>query len=213
MPSRISSRLARIVALLFLAIASLTSAAQSQEMGPRSNTTGLLVGLFLNGSSIDSDDLDGSNTGGGISGQLGWGFTPMFTILVGASGAQMSDDPEDFALVHLDFLGRFNFRSGEHAFVPFLEVGMSARAAGQDDAVIGVNGSSQTGDLEMAGGAFTFGGGFHYFVAPTVALGANLQISTGKFSTVEFDDVEVEGLELDATSSRLNVGLTWYPVR
>ena len=212
MPSPISS-LARIVSLLLLVFGSLTTAAHSQETSPRSNTTGLLVGLFLNGNSITSDEFDDSNTGGGISGQLGWGFTPMFTILVGASGAQMSDDPEDFALVHLDLLGRFNFRSGEHAFVPFLEVGMSARAAGQDDATIGVNGSSQTGDLEMAGGAFTFGGGFHYFVAQTVALGANLQISTGKFSTVEFDDVEVEGLELDATSSRLNLGLTWYPVR
>lgn len=210
---RISTPLARIVALHLLVVASFATPAQSQETSPRSNTTGLLAGLFLNGNSIDSDELDDSNTGGGFSAQLGWGFTPMFTILVGVSGAEMSDDPENFGLVHLDLLGRFSFRSGEHAFVPFLEVGMSARAAGQDDAIIGVNGSSQSGNLEMAGGAFTFGGGFHYFVAPTVALGANLQISTGKFSTVEIDNVEVEGFELDATSSRLNLGLTWYPVR
>jgi hypothetical protein len=167
----------------------------------------------LNGNSIDSEELDDAKSGGGFSAQLGWGFTPMFTMLVGVSGAQLSDDPEDFVLVHLDLVGRFNFRSGEHAFVPFLEVGMSGRAADQDDAIVGVNGSSQTGNLEMAGSAFTFGGGFHYFVAPTVALGANLQISTGTFSTVEIDNVEVEGFELDAISSRLNLGLTWHPVR
>lgn len=213
MSSRISSRLARIVVLLLLAFGSLTTAAQSQKTIPRSNTTGLLVGLFLNGNAIDSDGLDDAYTGGGFNAQLGWGFTPMFTIFVGVGGAQMSDDPEDFVLVHLELLGRFNFRSGEHAFVPFLEVGTSARAAGQDNAIISVDGSSQTGNLEMAGSAITFGGGFNYFVAPTLAIGANLQISTGKFSTVEIDNVEIEGLELDATSSRLNVGLTWYPVR
>jgi len=212
-PSRICSRLARIVASLVLVVASVTTRAQSQEAGPQSNTTGLLVGVLLNGNSIDSDELDDANTGGGFSAQLGWGFTPMFTILAGVSGARMNDDPDDFVLVHFDLLGRFNFRSGEHAFVPFLEVGTSARIAGQDDAIVTVGGSPQTVDLEMAGGAFTFGGGFHYFVAPTVALGANLQISTGDFTTVEIDNVEVEGLELEATSTRLNLGLTWYPMR
>lgn len=213
MPLRISSRLAPIFAFLMLAVASSTTPAQTQEKSLRSNTTGLLVGLFPSGNSIDSDGLDDTNTGRGFSGQLGWGFTPMFTIFIGLSGAQMADDPEDVFLVHLDLLGRFNFRSGEHAFVPFLEVGKSARAVGQEDAIIEVAGASQRGDVVMSGSTFTVGAGFHYFVVPTLALGANLQISAGKFSTVEIDEVEVEGLEFDATSSRLNLGLTWYPVR
>jgi opacity protein-like surface antigen len=142
---------------------------------------------------------------------VGWGFTPRFTLLAGLAGAEMEDDPDEFALVHLDLLARFNFRSG-HAFVPFLEGGFSVRAAAQDDVEIG-NGSPQTGDLEISGGAFTVGGGAHYFVTPSVAFTASLQISSGEFSTVKFDNVSIDGFEIDATSARLNLGVTMYPMR
>ena len=204
-------RFAPLVASLALAIVPAT-AVQAQD-APRSNTKGLLLGFFLNGTSIDSDELDtDSESGGGFNAQVGWGFTPRFTLLLGAAGARMDGNDDDFVLVHLDLLARFNFRSGAHALVPFIEGGVSARVAGQDDAVLAGGGPPQTVDLEIAGGALTLGGGVHYFVSQWVALGANLQFSTGEFSTVEFNDIEIEGFELDATTARLNLGVTLYPM-
>lgn len=214
MPVRTCTRIALIATAIVLAGWSIPAAAQSQTEGDKSNTTGIMLAFFLNGTSIDSDDFDDVSTGGGFAAQLGYGFGPKFTLIAGLAGARMDEDPEEFVLVHFDVIARFNFRSPAHAFVPFIEGGVSARVAGQDDAVLSSNGGPpQTADLEMAGGAANFGGGFHYFVSPTFALGANLQFSWGEFSTVELNDVEVEDLEIEANSARLNLGLTWYPMR
>lgn len=195
-------------------VAAATAVAQSQATESKSNTRGLLLGIALNGSSIDSDEFDDdSRSGGGLGLQLGWGFTPRFTLLAGLTAAQLDDDPEDFVLAHFDLLARFNFRSGGHAFVPFLEGGFSVRVAAQDDVEIVDNGSTETVDFEISGGALTVGGGAHYYVTPSVAFTASLQLSTGEFSTVKFDDVSVDGFEIDATTTRLNIGLTLYPMR
>lgn len=206
-------RLASLAVAVALLAGTTLAAAQQTDSGLRSNTQKLLLGLFLNGNSIDSDDFDEAQTGGGIAAQVGWGFTPMFTILVDVSGARMNDDPEDFALVHLDLLGRFNFRSGANAFVPYAEVGYTARITGQDDATLDIDGTPQTGDIELAGGAVTVGGGFHYFVSPILALGLNLKFSAGDFTEAEVDDVRIEDIEIEAFSTRLNLGITLYPMR
>ena len=212
MQSPLRCSLVRLVAAFALGLVS-TTAGQSQEV-LRSNTNRLMLSLALNGTSIDSDDIDAeSESGGGFNAQVGWGFTPMFTLLAGVGGARMGGEEDDFVLVHFDILGRFNFRSPNHALVPFVEVGFSGRVAGQDDVDISANGGPpQTVDLEMAGGAFTFGGGVNYFVSQWVALGANIQVSTGEFTEVEFDNVTIEGFEIDVTSARLNLGVTMYPM-
>lgn len=204
---------AGLVASLVSVAAPISAAAQSPAAS-RSNTNGLLLALAPNGSSIDSDDLESdAQSGGGFAAQLGWGFIPMFTLLAGAGGARIDQDGGDFVLIHFDLLGRFNFRSGQ-SLVPFVEGGLTARVAGQDDAVVvDSDGTQRTVDLEISGGAFTLGGGINYFVNPTVALGASLQVSGGEFSTVKFNNVSIDGFELDATSTRLNLVLTWYPMR
>jgi hypothetical protein len=43
-------------------------------------------------------------------------------------------------------------------------------------------------------------------------IGASLRWTTGEFSTVEFNNVSIDGFELDATSTRLNLGVTWRPM-
>ena len=37
-------------------------------------------------------------------------------------------------------------------------------------------------------------------------------ISMGEFSRVQFDNVSVDGFEIDATSARFNLGFTWFPM-
>jgi opacity protein-like surface antigen len=172
-----------------------------------------MLSLGLGGASISSDEFENeSESGGGFSAQVGWGFSRMFTLLVDASGAVLDSDTEEFVLVHGDLLGRFHFANPSRAWVPFVEGGISARVAGQDNTVIiGENGPQEV-NLEISGGGFTFGGGVQYYVAPAWALGASLRFTVGEFSTVKFNNVSIDGFELDATSTRLNFGVTWRPM-
>ena len=181
--------------------------------GSRANTEKLMLSLALGGASIYSDELEKEReSGGGFSAQLGWGFTRLFTLLAGASGSTMGSSDDQFVLVHFDLLGRFNFTSPRRAWVPFVEGGISARVAGQDNSVvIGDNGPQEV-NLEISGGGITFGGGVEYYVAPAWALGANIRWTTGEFSTVKFNNVSIDGFELDATTTRLNLGLSWHPM-
>lgn len=67
------------------------------------------------------------------------------------------------------------------------------------------------GDLEASGSVFSLGGGVQYFVSRKVALNGAVFWSGGEFSTVSLNGVGVTNAELDATSTRLNLGLAWYP--
>jgi hypothetical protein len=204
-----------IVAVAMLTSGTVAAAQQPATVTPRANTEKLMVSFALGGTSISSDDFeDERENGGGFSAQLGWGFTRRFMLLVDASGSVMNSDAEDqFVLLHGDLLGRFHFVSSTRPWVPFIEGGISARVAGQDDAqIVGENGQPQSVDLEISGGGITFGGGLRYHVAPAVALGASLRFTVGEFSTVKFNNVSIDGFELDATSTRLMFGVTWQPM-
>ena len=196
-----------------LALTPLAISAQ-EGSAPRANTEKLMLSLALGGASLRSDGLrDEHQSGGGFSAQLGWGFTRLFTLLADASGAVLNQDDEELVLVHFDLLGRFNFTNPRRAWVPFVDVGISARIAGQDDAVVVVEDETQTVDLEMSGGGLTVGGGLDYHVTPAIALGASVRWTVGEFSTVKFNNAEFDGFKMDATSTRLNLGVTWRPMK
>ena len=212
----ISHRQLASIALLCASLLLPVAALSAQQAAPvRSNTEKLMLSLALGGASIDSDELEAEReSGGGFSLQVGWGFTRLFTLLVDASAAVLGDDDDEFVLLHGDLLGRFHFTNPQRAWVPFIEGGLTGRVAAQDDiAIIDANGNPQQVDLEISGGGFTFGGGLQYHVRPAVALGASLRWTVGEFSTVKFNNVSIEGFEIDATSARLNLGVTWRPLR
>jgi len=207
----------RTLSVLTACIASLslaTAAAAQRSEAPRSNTEKLMLSLALSGTSLYSENLqDESHNGGGFSAQLGWGFNRLFTLLVDGSGSVMDQDKDDrFVLVHFDVLGRFNFAGPRRAWVPFVEGGFSGRVAGQDNIVVNGIGGPQEVDLEISGGGLTFGGGVQYYVVPALALGANVRWTVGEFKTVKFNNVSVDGVEIDATTTRINLGLTWRPM-
>ena len=188
-------------------------AAQAAAAPIRSNTEKLMLSFAIGPTSIKSDDFENeSESGGGFSMQLGWGFTRLFTLLVDASGAVLGNDDEEFVLFHGDLLGRFHSASPQRAWVPYVEGGISGRVAGQDDITIVDENGSEEVDLEISGGGFTFGGGVQYHVAPAWALGVGVRWTVGEFSTVKIDNVSVDGFELDATSTRLMFGVTWRPM-
>ena len=193
------------------------SSAASKPIQPaphaRTNTSGLMLGLSFDASSIRSDDLNSSRESGpGAAALLGWGVTKNFAFILDASGARISSLAGDYDLGHVDIGGRWHFVN-RSAFVPFVEVGYAGRVATKQDAILSdAQGNTYTGDLSILGGGVSFGGGLEYFVTPGIALGGAFKWTTGQFTQVKFDNVTVDGLQVDATSARFNMGFTWYPM-
>ena len=181
---------------------------------PRTNTTNLMLGLSLNGSAVRADDLNSSTeSGAGLAAQIGWGFTKNFALVFDASAARIETVGGNFDLAHVDIGGRWHFVSASHGFVPFLEVGYSGRAAMENDVLMSDGaGNAFTGDLSIIGSGISFGGGLQYFVGQKWALGGTFKWTAGEFTQVKIDDLTIDGLGIDATSARFNMGLTWFPM-
>ncbi|MGH7696305.1 MAG: outer membrane beta-barrel protein [Gemmatimonadaceae bacterium] len=195
-------------AALGLLLTSVSTIALSQRSGPgNSGAKGFFLGLSLHGSSLTADDLDSdTQNGGGLQLQLGWGFTPKLAIFLDGSAASMDSDGESWILSHGDLGLRYHFASPGKSFVPFVEGAFTGWVGSQDDVDFGTG----TGDLEISGAGFTLGGGFLYFFNSRVALNAGVKWTKGEFDKVTFENVSVEGLDIDATSARLNLGITWF---
>ena len=109
---------------------------------------------------------------------------------------------------HFDVGLRYAFTSPTQRVVPFLDAAYTGRALAQDDADLG---DGTTAEVSLSGAGFTFGGA-QYYVSPKRAIGVGLKWTTGEFDAVKVDDVSVDDLGIDATSTRLNLGVTWYPM-
>ena len=186
----------------------------SMQSAPRTNTSKLLLGLSASGSALRSDGLNSSTeSGAGLAGQLGWGFTKNFAIVIDASAARIESVAGKYDLAHVDIGGRWHFVSSSHGFVPFVEVGYSGRAMAQNDVLMADEiGNTYAGDLTLLGGGISFGGGLQYFITQKWALGGAFKWTTGSFTRVQIDDMSLDGFAIDAASARFNMGFTWFPM-
>ena len=58
------------------------------------------------------------------------------------------------------------------------------------------------------------GGGLKYFLSSPVALDVGVDLTFGTFSDVQSGGVVLQNVvDIDATSGRFSVGLSWYPSR
>ena len=179
----------------------------------RTNTSGLMLGLSFDASSIRSDDLNSrTESGPGIAGMIGWGITKNIALAIDASGAQISSVDGNYNLGHADIGARWHFVN-RTAFVPFVDVGYAGRALMKRDVTLtDALGNTSTGTLTYMGAGLSYGGGLQYFITPGVAFGGAFKWTTGRFSQVRFENLTVEDLQLDASSARFNMGFTWYPM-
>lgn len=139
--------------------------------------------------------------------QAGFGFNPQLALfLEGSAAAMQGDGEESWLLSHGDLGLRYHFASAGRSFVPFVEGAFTVWSGLDDDASFG----NDQGELEISGQGFSFGGGFLYFFNRRLALLGNLKFTNGEFNKVRFENVSVEGFDIDATSARINVGLTWF---
>jgi opacity protein-like surface antigen len=195
----------RTLAFAAMLAGSLSTAAAAQSAAPeaRSKTSGLHLGLYLNGSAMRTDVSDGddvTDSGGGLGLHAGYGITPNASVFMRVDAASMEDDR--YALAHADLGLRLSPGRSGWAIRPFVQGAVGARAA-----------ASENSDVVVRGRAFTGGAGLEYFVSRKLAIEGGLSVSFGKFS--EFKDggdwQEMGGGGIKATSRRFDLGISWHP--
>jgi opacity protein-like surface antigen len=132
--------------------------------------------------------------------------------LLSAFGVE--DVEGNYALTHGDLGVRWHFLPGR-VLVPYADVAVSSRRVSTEIEGEDGQGNPVEGELKMTGGVgFAVGGGVQYFFKPNLALDTQLKLNFGgSFDKAEFDGDEIQGFEdTSASSARLFVGVSWYPM-
>jgi hypothetical protein len=197
----------RAVALAAVAAGAIALPAAAQ----RSTTRGFTLGAHLQGASLSLDGGDADNGGGfGIRG--GYGFNRRFTGYLEIDGVVFDTPNPDYGgywgLAHVDLGVRFNFANSLRRWVPFLEGAIGAQAVNVDRATVD---GEVIEDLHFDGGAASLGGGVAFFATERLAIEALLKLSGGRFDRITMGSVTRSDLDVEASSSRLKIGIAWWP--
>jgi hypothetical protein len=191
--------------VLWASLAATPAAAQ------RSTTRGFNVAAHLQGASLTVEDDDPAG-GGGLGVRVGYGFNRNFTGYLEVDGIQFDvENPElegEWAMAHIDLGVRYNFANSLNRWVPFLEGALGARAVSVEDAR---SDGEDVGTVTFTGGAFSLGGGIAFFTSEKFALETLVKFTGGTFEEVEIGDVSVSNLDIEASSFRFKLGISWWP--
>lgn len=179
--------------------------------GQASTTRGWSLGAHLQAASLTVEGGDAQSAGGaGI--RVGYGFNRIVTGFVHIDGSEFDVKNADldgmWSMAHVEFGARFHFANSLRRWVPYLEASAGGRAVSVKDAVVD---GQHLGKVTFNGGAFTLGGGISAFLKPTLALDVSLKLTDGEFNEIQAGNISARTIEVDAKSSRLGVGLIWWP--
>jgi hypothetical protein len=178
-----------------------------------STTRGFNVGLHLSGQSLDVEG-DNENRGAGGAGLiLGYGFNRTIQLFLQLDAGQFDVENAavegDWTMGHADLGVRFHFANSLRSWVPYLQAALSGRAVSVEGGVI--NQTTQADEITLSGGGFSLGGGIMFYFSEQWAADLQLIGSGGSFTEITADNVTVSDLDIDATSGRLNIGVSWWP--
>jgi opacity protein-like surface antigen len=178
----------------------------------QSTTRGFVIGLHGSGASLVVEDQDRNNAGGGGI-IVGYGVNRRITILAQADGAEFDEQSTGeiqgtWTMGHFDLGVRFNFANSLRRLVPFLQGTLGARAVSVSDPF--VNGTSEE-EVSFTGPSVTLGGGVDIYFSEGFALDLALLWTGGEFNTIRVNDTSQSGFDFDARSTRLNIGVAWWP--
>jgi len=181
-------------------------------LAQRSTTRGLDLGLHLTGSSLTVEDDDGRDDGAGVGIHVGYGInrTVMVFLQIDGAGFMVEDGTieGDWTMAHLDLGARFHFANTLRRWVPYLQAALSGRSVGVSDATVG---DDTDAEVSFSGGGLSGGGGLLVYFNETFAADVQLMLTGGQFTEIQVNNVTVSGFEIDATSSRLSLGISWWP--
>lgn len=200
---------AAMALLLVLGASPAQLQAQDEEAPARSHTRGLLLNLHLTAASLSTDG--GSDSGGGAGVTIGYGVSRKVLLYLQFDGASVDIKDRDFegsyALGHGDLGIRYSFANESKPLVPYLTGAFTGLFAGAD---IQTSAFGST-DVSLRGGGLKLGGGFGYYFIRQLALDVNLTFTLGQFSDLTIENVTIDFENTQANTSRLEVGLSWYP--
>jgi opacity protein-like surface antigen len=189
-----------------LALAAAAPPALAQTDGPEgSSARGLSLGMYVSSASLFIVENRSTTYGSGIGLSVGYGVTDRFGLHASTSGAVLKPSASNIWLLgHADLEARWTFASEARRWAPHLAVGVGARTASFD-----VLDEEAEKDWRSDPG-ITLGGGASWFVAPGVSLDASLRHSFGNLGDMRCPQGG-EVASTCATSTRLNLGASWYP--
>lgn len=211
-PSRRSSG-RRASGLALATVGALAVLFVGQPLAAQESTTrGFTIGLHAMGGSLTPDGQSSRNApGGGLI--VGYGVNRRVTIFAQTDAGEFEQATTgeiegSWALAHFDLGVRYNFANSLRSYVPFLIGALGARAISVDNPI--VDGTPR--DLvSISGAAFTLGGGIDVYLSENWAVDLQVLLTGGEFTTIRIDNISQTGFDFKASSSRLNLGLQWWP--
>lgn len=201
--------------LLSLVLFALPLFTPGAAVAQSSKTQGLVLGGHLEGGSMVVEDSDRSNGGGGGL-VAGWVFGSGLGVFaqLDASNIDVRNQPDvagSWRIAHLDLGARYHFKRPSRTVVPYLQAAFSFQDVRVSE--IAIVSPTPTDELDLTGTAFTGGGGVMLHVTPSFAFDFQLLFSWGTLDGGEFDGEPLPDFgEFDIQSSRLNLGVAWWPV-
>jgi hypothetical protein len=177
----------------------------------RSTTRGFNIGAHLQGASLTVEDGDPAG-GGGFGLRVGYGFNRSLTGYLEADGIVFDvENPElqgEWTMGHFDLGMRYHFANSLRRWVPFLDAALGGRAVSVQDAT---SDGADVGTVTFSGGAFSLGGGISFFTSEKLAIETLVKFTGGTFEQVDVGNVAVRNLDIEASSFRFKLGLSWWP--
>lgn len=193
-----------------LTLVLLCAGSASAQNDLKSDTEGLFLNAHFNATSWDlADDTDFGElereSGLGLGFEFGYGASQAVALLMAFDAARMDsgDDGENYTLVHFGIGARVTLLGQESMFRPFAKATVGARTVELDLDKIG---------LSMFGAGFSGGAGVLVFVSPGWAITGEALYTWGSMTEITSSGVALE-TDINASSNRINVGLTWFPGR
>lgn len=168
---------------------------------------GLFLGGYLNGTAFSPDAIDEidedseTESGYGFSGIAGYSFGAIapFAKLSWATMSGDEDGNDDGpALVHLDVGARLSLPLA--ALVPYINAAYTFQQIRQD---------FQGETYKVKGSGITGGVGLQILFGQ-IALEAALNVTSGKFTEVEYGDQSMDIEEADNTTTRFDLGVVFF---
>jgi hypothetical protein len=187
------------------------SMAATPAAAQRSTTRGFNIGAHLQAASLKVED-DEPSGGGGAGIRVGYGFNRTLTGYVELDGITFDvENPElegEWTMGQVDFGLRYNFANSQRRLIPFLDAAIGGRAVSVEDAT---SEGEDAGKVTFSGGAFSLGGGVSFFTSEKFAVETLVKFTGGKFEQIDVGDVSVRNLDIDASSFRFKLGVSWWP--
>ena len=202
----------RSTSVLLAAMLAITaSVAVTPAAAQKSTTRGFSIAAHLQGASLQIEDDDPSG-GGGLGVRVGYGFNRRFTGYLELDGIAFDvENPElegEWTMGHADLGVRFNFANSLRRVVPFLDAAIGGRAVSVEDAT---SDGEDVGTVTFSGGAFSLGGGVSFFTSEKFAIETLVKFTGGTFEQIDVGNVSVRNLDIDASSFRFKIGVSWWP--